>query len=53
MGSVRAGLDGQQWASYAAMLNTGAPVIGHVGVGFGADAFGRKPAMILYRRGVS
>jgi MFS family permease len=43
-----AGLDGQQWASYAAMLYTGASVIGYVVFGFLADALGRKPATILY-----
>jgi MFS family permease len=46
--AVTAGLDGQQWASYAAMLNTGASVVGYAGFGFLADAFGRKPVTIFY-----
>jgi MFS family permease len=46
--AATAGLDGQEWASYAAMLNTGASVIGLAGFGFLADAFGRKPATILF-----
>jgi MFS family permease len=46
--AVKGGLDGQLWASYAAMANTGASVIGYVAFGFLADAVGRKPVTIFY-----
>ena len=44
----RAGLNGQQWASYAGMVNTAASVIGYAGFGFLADLFGRKSVTIFY-----
>jgi MFS family permease len=43
-----AGLDSQLWVSYAALSNTGAPIIGYIGFGFLADAFGRRVATIVY-----
>jgi MFS family permease len=46
--AVKAGLDGQLWASYAGMANTGASVIGYVVFGFLADALGRKAVTIFY-----
>jgi MFS family permease len=46
--AAKAGRDGQQWGSYAAMAYTGASVLGYVAFGFLADAFGRKPATISY-----
>jgi MFS family permease len=46
--AVKAGLDGQRWASYAAMLNTGVSVIGYAAFGFLADAFGRKATTMFY-----
>jgi MFS family permease len=46
--AINAGLDGQQWASYAAMANTGASVIGYAAFGFLADALGRKAVTIFY-----
>jgi MFS family permease len=46
--AAKAGLDGQQWASYAGMATTGASVIGYVAFGFLADALGRKPVTIFY-----
>jgi len=46
--AARAGRDGQQWGSYAAMAYTGASVLGYIVFGFLADAFGRKPATISY-----
>ena len=46
--AIKAGLDGQLWASYAAMANTGASVIGYVAFGFLADALGRKAVTIFY-----
>jgi MFS family permease len=46
--AINAGLDGQLWASYAAMANAGASVIGYVAFGFLADALGRKAVTIFY-----
>jgi MFS family permease len=46
--AIKAGLDGQLWASYAAMANTAASVIGYVAFGFLADALGRKAVTIFY-----
>jgi MFS family permease len=46
--AIKAGLNGQQWASYAGMANTAASVIGYAAFGFLADAFGRKPVTIFY-----
>jgi MFS family permease len=46
--AAKAGRDGQQWGSYAAMAYTGASVLGYIVYGFLADAFGRKPATISY-----
>ena len=44
----KAGLPPQQWASYAAMANNGAAIIGYAAFGFLADAYGRKPVTIAY-----
>jgi len=44
----KAGLPPQQWASYAAMANNGAAIIGYTAFGFLADAYGRKPVTIAY-----
>jgi MFS family permease len=44
----KAGLPPQQWASYAAMANNGAAIIGYAVFGFLADAYGRKPVTIAY-----
>ena len=46
--AAQAGLDAQQWASYAGMAFSGASVIGYVAFGFLADGFGRKPITMLY-----
>lgn len=46
--AAKAGLNGQQWTSYAGMVNTGASVIGYIAFGFLADAYGRKATTILY-----
>jgi MFS family permease len=46
--AISAGLDGQLWASYAAMANAGASVVGYVAFGFLADALGRKAVTIFY-----
>jgi MFS family permease len=44
----KAGLNPQQWASYAAMANNGCAIIGYAAFGFLADAYGRKPITIAY-----
>jgi MFS family permease len=44
----KAGLNAQQWASYAAMANNGGAILGYAAFGFFADAFGRKPTTIAY-----
>jgi MFS family permease len=44
----KAGLNPQQWASYAAMANNGCAIIGYAAFGFLADAYGRKPVTIAY-----
>ena len=46
--ATKAGLPGQQWASYAAMANNGAAIIGYIAFGFLADACGRKATTIAY-----
>jgi len=46
--AAKAGLQNQEWQSYAGMALNGTAVIGYVGFGFLADAFGRKPVTIAY-----
>jgi MFS family permease len=46
--AAKAGLPAQQWASYAAMANNGAAIVGYAAFGFLADAYGRKPVTIAY-----
>jgi MFS family permease len=46
--AAKAGLPAQQWASYAAMANTGGSIIGYAAFGFIADAIGRKSTTIAY-----
>jgi MFS family permease len=46
--AAKAGLQPQQWASYAAMANNGAAILGYAGFGFLADAYGRKPVTMAY-----
>jgi MFS family permease len=46
--AAKNGLPPQQWASYAAMANNGAAIIGYAAFGFLADAYGRKPVTIAY-----
>jgi len=50
VGSVAAklSLPAAQWASYAAMTYTAGTIVGYVGFGFLADAFGRKPITLLF-----
>ena len=44
----KAGLTAQQWATYAALMFNFGALIGQVGFGFLADAFGRKPITLVY-----
>jgi MFS family permease len=46
--AAKAGLQPQQWASYAAMANNGFAIIGYVAFGFLADLWGRKALTIAY-----
>jgi MFS family permease len=46
--AAKAGLPAQQWASYAAMANNGAAIVGYAAFGFLADAYGRKATTIAY-----
>jgi MFS family permease len=41
-------LDAARWASYAGMAYTCGSVVGYVGLGFLADAYGRKPVTIAF-----
>lgn len=45
---AKAGLNGQEWASYGGMALNGTAVIGYTAYGFFADAFGRKLVTFLY-----
>ncbi len=44
----KAGLPGAQWASYAGMAYNFGAILGYISLGFLADAFGRKPIIMLY-----
>jgi len=46
--AAKAGLQPQQWASYAAMANNACAIVGYVAFGFLADIWGRKPLTIAY-----
>jgi MFS family permease len=46
--AAKAGLQPQQWASYAAMANNGFAIVGYVAFGFLADIWGRKAITISY-----
>jgi MFS family permease len=46
--AAKAGLSGPQWASYTAMTFTAGTIVGYVGFGFLADAYGRKPITMLF-----
>jgi len=44
----KSGLTAQQWASYAGLVFNFGALIGQVGFGFLADAYGRKPITLVY-----
>jgi MFS family permease len=44
----KAGIPGQQWASYAGMTYNVGAILGYVCFGFLADAIGRKPVTMFY-----
>ncbi len=46
--AAKAGLSNQAWQSYAGMALNGSAILGYVGFGFLADAYGRKPVTIFY-----
>jgi MFS family permease len=46
--AAKAGLPAQQWASYAAMANNGAAIVGYIAFGFLADLYGRKSTTVAY-----
>jgi MFS family permease len=46
--AAKAGLSGPQWASFSAMTFTAGTIVGYVGFGFLADAYGRKPITMLF-----
>jgi MFS family permease len=45
---AKAGLNGQEWASYGGMALNGMAVLGYVAFGFLADAWGRKRVTFFY-----
>jgi MFS family permease len=46
--AAKAGLPAPQWASFTGMAYNAGSIIGYVGFGFAADAFGRKPTTLLF-----
>jgi MFS family permease len=44
--AAKAGLSGPQWASYAGMAYNVGAIAGYIGLGFFADAWGRKPVTL-------
>jgi MFS family permease len=46
--AAKSGLSGPQWASYAGMTFTAGTIVGYVGFGFLADAYGRKPITLFF-----
>jgi MFS family permease len=49
--AVAGGLPGPRWASFAGMAYNAGAVIGYAGLGFVADAIGRKPTTLIYVAG--
>jgi MFS family permease len=50
IGSVAAagGMTAPEWASYAGMAYTAGSVVGYISFGFVADAYGRRPTIVIY-----
>ena len=46
--ATKAGLSAPQWASFAGMCYNIGAIAGYIGLGFLADAFGRKPVVMLF-----
>jgi len=46
--AAKAGFSGPQWASYTGMTFTAGTIVGYIGFGFLADAYGRKPITLLF-----
>ena len=46
--AAASGQSGAQWASYGGMAYTFGSVVGYIGLGFLADAYGRKPVTIAF-----
>lgn len=46
--AAKAGLSGPEWASFAGMAYNIGAIAGYIGLGFLADAFGRKPVVIVF-----
>src|SRR5262245_21260155 len=46
--AAKAGLAGPQWASFTGMAYNAGSIVGYVGFGFLADAFGRKPITLIF-----
>jgi MFS family permease len=46
--AAKAGLPGPQWASFAGMAYNAGAIAGYIGLGFLADAYGRRPVTLLY-----
>jgi MFS family permease len=46
--AAKAGLSAPQWASYAGMAYNIGAIAGYIGLGFFADAVGRKPVTIIF-----
>jgi MFS family permease len=46
--AMKAGLSAPVWASYTGMTFTAGTIVGYIGFGFLADAYGRKPITLLF-----
>jgi MFS family permease len=46
--AVKAGLPGPVWAGYTGMAYNVGAIAGYIGLGFFADAFGRKPVTLVF-----
>jgi len=46
--AAKAGLEAPRWASFTGMAYNAGSIVGYVGFGFLADAFGRKPITLIF-----